>query len=200
MTEDVNQLKEMKPGYLYVLVHPSDPTLYKIGVTILTPEERLNQHNRNHDEHAGKIVKETGQKWEMKTYIEVPDPYWAERAFWNATHFSVLPYHGGIEVQRMEWTLVQGALDAARKAGVRPGPLRKPAERNSAWMQKQLEGSGISMIGRYSGLLRGMEFQCDKGHVFKESPGVVANRKSCPCCVDWNWRGGPRKGLRRSLR
>lgn len=28
----------MKSGYLYVLVHPSDPDLYKIGVTIAPNE------------------------------------------------------------------------------------------------------------------------------------------------------------------
>ena len=71
----------MKSGYLYVLVHPSDPDVYKIGVTILRPEESVAQHNSNHEEYAGKIVKETGQKWELKTYITVPDPYLAERAF-----------------------------------------------------------------------------------------------------------------------
>ena len=96
--------------------------------------------------------------------------------------------------------MVQKGLDAAMKAGVRPGPLRTPSVRNSEWMLKQLEGSGIAIIGRYSGLVRGIEFQCERGHVFKESPGVVANRKSCPCCVDWNWQSGPRKGLRESLR
>ena len=51
----------MKSGYLYVLVHPSDPDLYKIGVTILHPEKRLAQHNRHYEEYAGQIVKETGQ-------------------------------------------------------------------------------------------------------------------------------------------
>ncbi len=200
MTEDGRQLAMMKAGYLYVLVHPSDPNLYKIGVTVLRPEKRVAQHNRHHEKHAGQIVKETGQQWELKTYIAVPDPYWAEKAFWGATHFSVIPYLGGIEVQRMEWQLVQKGLDAAMKAGVRPGPLRTPSVRNSEWMLKQLEGSGIAIIGRYSGLVRGIEFQCERGHVFKESPGVVANRKSCPCCVDWNWQSGPRKGLRESLR
>ncbi len=190
----------MRAGYLYVLVHPSDPSLYKIGVTVLRPEKRLTQHNNHYEKHAGRIVKETGQKWELKTYIAVADPYWAERAFWGVTHFPDIPYLGGIEVQRMDWQLVQRGLDAAKHAGVRPGPLRKPSVRNSDWMLKQLEGSGITMIGRYSGLVRGMEFQCEKGHVFKESPGDVANRKSCPCCVDWNWQSGPKKGLRASLR
>jgi T5orf172 domain-containing protein len=84
----------MKSGYLYVLVHPSDPDLYKIGVTILHPEERLAQHNRHYEEHAGQIVKETGQKWDLKTYITVSDPYWAEGAFWAATPFADIPYRG----------------------------------------------------------------------------------------------------------
>ncbi|MEW6292584.1 MAG: GIY-YIG nuclease family protein [Pseudomonadota bacterium] len=190
----------MKPGYLYVLAHPSDPDLYKIGVTILDPEKRLAQHNSQHQEHAGRIVKESGQKWVLKTYIAVLDPYWAERAFWEATHLPDIPYRGGVEVEKMEWQLVQKGLDAAMKAGVRPGPLREKPVRNREWMQKQLEGTGITMISRYAGLVRGMEFRCEKGHIFKESAGVVANRKTCPCCVDWNWLSGPRKGLRASLR
>ena len=64
----------MKSGYLYVLVHPSDPDLYKVGQTTRHPEERLAEHNRNYKEYSGQIVKETGQKWELKTYIAVPDP------------------------------------------------------------------------------------------------------------------------------
>jgi hypothetical protein len=197
---DAKPLGTMKPGYLYVLVHPSDPRLYKIGVTVLHPEERLGQHNCHYEEHAGRIVKETGQEWELKTYIAVPDPYWAERAFWGATPIAGLPFRGGIEVERMEWQWVQNGLDAAKRAGVRPQPLRTTPVRNSEWMREQLEGTGITMIGRYSGLVRGMAFQCEKRHVFRESPGVVANRRSCPCCVDWNWASGPRSGLRASLR
>jgi hypothetical protein len=50
------------------------------------------------------------------------------------------------------------------------------------------------------GLVAGIEFQCEKGHVFKESAGLVANKKTCPCCVDWKWTHGPRAGLRVSLR
>src|SRR5512138_2623790 len=102
-----------KPGYLYVLTHPSDPDLYKIGVTILHPEERLAQHNCNHQEYAGRIVKETGQKWSLKTFIPVADPYWAESALWGATSLSVMPYRGGIEVEKMEWPLVLAGLESA---------------------------------------------------------------------------------------
>jgi hypothetical protein len=174
----------MKSGYLYVLVHPSDPDLYKIGVTTLHPEKRLAQHNRHYEEHAGQIVKETGQKWELKTCIDVPDPYWAARAFWGATPLADIPYRGGLEVEKMEWQRVQKRLDAAKKAGIRPPPSGTTPVRNREWMLEQLEGSGITMIGRYRGLVAGVEFQCEKGHVFKESPGLVANRKSCPCCVE----------------
>ena len=52
----------MKSGYLYVLSHPSDPELYKIGVTIRKPEQRLAQHNSDYTQLTGRIVKETGQK------------------------------------------------------------------------------------------------------------------------------------------
>jgi hypothetical protein len=190
----------MKPGYLYVLTHPSNPDLYKIGVTVLSPDKRLAQHNRQHDKYAGRIAKATGQDWELRIFVAVPDPYWAERAFWGATHFPDVPYRCGVELELMEWSLVQKGLDAARNAGVRPGPLRTPAVRNSDWMQKQLEGTGITMLCRYAGLVRGMEFQCSNGHIFKESAGLVANRKSCPCCVNWGWPSGPRSGLRVSLR
>lgn len=190
-----------KPGYLYVLTQPSDLDLYKIGVTILHPEERLAQHNCNYQEYAGRIVKETGQRWSLKTFIPVADPYWAESAFWSATPFCVMPYRGGIEVEKMEWPLVLAGLEAARSAGIRrpPSPRTIPIK-NGDWMAKQLEGTGIVMLGRYSGLVRGMEFRCEKGHVFKDSPGLVATLKSCPCCVDWGWLRGPRSGLRLSLR
>ena len=116
----------MKSGYLYVLVHPSEPDLYKVGQTTRHPEKRLIEHNSNYAEYAGRIVKETGQKWELKTYIAVPDPNWAETVFWGATGLAEMPFRGGIEVQRMEWKLVQAGLKAAKKAGVRPPPKPLP--------------------------------------------------------------------------
>ena len=79
----------MKSGYLYVLVHPSDPDLYKVGQTTRHPQERLVEHNSDYSKHAGRIVKETGQKWELKTYIAVPDPNWAETVFWGATGWQI---------------------------------------------------------------------------------------------------------------
>lgn len=60
-----SRLDTMKSGYLYVLVHPSDPDLYKIGVTVLHPEERLAQHNRDFEEYAGQIVKKTASVYSI---------------------------------------------------------------------------------------------------------------------------------------
>src|SRR5205807_7124311 len=116
---------DYRAGYLYVLVHPSDPDLYKIGVTVLRPEKRLAQHNSQLDKYAGRIVKETGQKWELKTYIAVPDPSWAERAFWGATQVSVMPFRRGIEVEKIPWKEVQAGLNLF------PGDLFRSEEHTS---------------------------------------------------------------------
>ena len=173
----------MKPGYLYVLVHPSDPDLYKIGVTVLKPEKRLAQHNRNHEEYAGQIVKETGQKWELKTYIEVPDPYLAERAFWGATPFSVIPYRGGVEVERMDWQLVQAGLGAAKKAGLRP-PESLPdwVYAYTAWMKKRLEGRDIALVGRVTSRSGKAVFRCSNGHEWRTRSAQVGDGEGCPQC------------------
>ena len=88
----------MQSGYLYVLVHPSDLNLYKIGQTTCDPMKRLAEHNSNCEEYTGQLVKKTGQKWEIKTYIEVSDPYWAELIFWGSTPLADIPFLGGIEV------------------------------------------------------------------------------------------------------
>ncbi len=189
----------LKPGYLYVLVHPSDPTLHKVGVTILPVEKRLAQHNAQLDKYAGKVVADTGQSWELRTFIAVPDVYWAERAFWESTPMAVVPFRGGVEVERMDWATVERGIAAAQKAGVRP-PRAQKAVRDRDWLVATLDGTGIQLLGRYGGLVRGVEFQCEHGHVFKESPGLLANKKSCPCCVDWGFTRGYRAGLRASLK
>ena len=114
----------MKPGYLYVLVHPSDSDLYKIGITIRTPQIRLAQHNSNYSQLAGRIVKETGQKWELKEYHPVPDPHYSELVFWRTTKFADIPYRRGVEVETMSWEEVEKALDAAKNAGLRQSKTR----------------------------------------------------------------------------
>lgn len=88
-------------------MHPSAPDLYKIGVTIRQPEKRLAHHNSQFEKAVGRIVKETGQKWELKTVIAVPDIYWAESAFWGETPFPLFYPYDGVEVERMDWPMVQ---------------------------------------------------------------------------------------------
>jgi hypothetical protein len=105
----------MKSGYLYVLVHPSDPDLHKIGQTTRHPEERLVEHNSSYSKHAGRIVKETGQKWVLKIYISVPDPKWAEIEFWSSTGLADMPGGMGVEIVRMEWKQVQRGYSPQRK-------------------------------------------------------------------------------------
>jgi len=175
----------MKSGYLYVLTHPSDPTLYKIGITIRPPEIRLAEHNYNFEKPAGKIVEVTGQEWSLKTYIAVPDPYWAEKAFWDATHFSLIPYRRGIEVQNMEWGLVQNGLEAAMRAGVRPGPDPLPDHvyAYTAGIRKRLEGRGITLLGYVRSVVSGKaNFRCGNGHEWRTRPLEVGEGQGCPQC------------------
>lgn len=175
----------MKSGYLYVLVHPSDPDLFKIGVTLRHPRTRLAEHNRNFDEYAGRIVKETGQEWKLKTYLAVPDPYWAERVFWEATPFSIMPYRRGVEVERMEWELVQRGLDAASEAGLRPKPAPLPDHvyAYTASIRRRLEGRGITLLGYVRSIGSGRaDFRCDNGHEWRTSPVLVGEGQGCPEC------------------
>jgi hypothetical protein len=178
------RIGSMKSGYLYVLVHPSDPDLYKIGVTILDPTKRLAQHNSQHEKYAGRIVKETGQKWELKTFIAVTDPYWAEAVFWRATPFAVTPFRGGIEVQKMEWELVQAGLDAAKKAGVRPPaePFPDWVYAYTAWMRKRLEGRDIKLVGHVTSRSGKSTFRCTNGHEWRTRSTFVAEGEGCPQC------------------
>ncbi len=114
----------MRLGFLYVLGHPSDPKLHKIGVTVRDPKIRIKQHNKNFKTYAGRIVLETGQEWQVKTIIEVEDVYWAEAVFWNATPLADIPFRGGVEVERLGWNYIEKALMAAQQAGVRPPSIK----------------------------------------------------------------------------
>ena len=174
----------MKSGYLYVLVHPSDPDLYKIGITIRKPELRLAQHNSDSTQVAGRIVKETGQKWELKEHHAVPDPYWAESVFWGTTPFADIPYRYGVEVERMDWEQVRKGLDAAKKAGVRPGPKPFPdwVYAYTASMRKRLEGRDITLFGYVRSNSGMSNFRCSNGHEWRTRPMYVAEGEGCPVC------------------
>jgi hypothetical protein len=175
----------MKSGYLYVLVHPSDPTLYKIGQTTRHPEKRLAEHNSNFIEYAGRIVKETGQKWEIKTYIAVPDPTLAESMFWNATPWADIPFQGGIEVKYdMKWEWIEKGLEAAKKTSVRPPPRPLPScvYAYTAEMKKRLEGRDIALVGRVTSRSGKAAFRCANGHEWRTRSVYVAEGEGCPQC------------------
>jgi hypothetical protein len=174
----------MKSGYLYVLVHPSDPDLHKVGQTTRHPEKRLAEHNSNYEEYTGQIVKKTGQKWELKTYIAVPDPVWAETVFWGAVPFADMPFRGGIEVEKMEWEWVQAGLNAVKKADVRPPPKPLPnyVYAYTAWMKKRLEGRDIKLVGHVTSRSGKATFRCSNGHEWLTRSTYVAEGEGCPQC------------------
>lgn len=184
LTEHQYHSTEIKPGYIYVLTHPSNPNLYKIGKTILNPLKRLAQHNSHYKEYAGQIVKETGQKWELKTFIEVPDPYHAESAFWGATPLADIPFLGGIEVHEMEWVWVEAGLKAAKKAGVRPPPPVVKNHSYKEWIKRMLKGSGITLLRLIdrsdSGTLA--IFRCCNGHTWRGQVRYIQDGGGCPTC------------------
>jgi hypothetical protein len=177
------EIEVARPGFLYVLVHPSNPRLHKIGITTLRPEQRLAQHNSRYEEHAGRIVKETGQKWELKAYFDVADTVLAESVFWSATGWTDIPYRGGVEVVQMDWALVQVGLDAVRTQRVRPQPTTLPwVPAYNAWMNKHLEGRGIILLGDVRSKYGKSNFRCDNGHQWRTRPTDVAEGRGCPEC------------------
>jgi hypothetical protein len=175
----------LKPGYLYVLIHPSDPELFKVGVTVRTPEERLAQHNGDHSQLAGRIAKETGQLWELKEFHAVPDPYYAESVFWSRTRFVDIPFRRGVEIERMPWPEVQTALNAAKAAGPRPPPADLPEHvyAYTAQIRRRLNGRGIALCGYVRSIISGKsDFCCINGHQWRTTPRLVGEGRGCPEC------------------
>ena len=175
----------MKAGYLYVLIHPSKPNLYKVGRTTTHPNDRLGQHNGDFQKYAGQIVKETGQKWELKTFIPVPDPTWAESIFWQALPLTLRRgFQNGIEIQTMEWDWVQEGLNAARKAGVRlpPKPVPDYVYEYTAWMKKRLQDRDLTLIGLVKSKSGKSSFKCCNDHEWRALSRKVAEGEGCPTC------------------
>jgi len=112
-------------GFLYILRHPcrifsdygvrDDEHLFKIGVTTRTVNIRLKQHNTDFKKHAGKVVQETGQLWEVHEVYSVPNVYVAENIFWKNSKFADIPFMGGVEIIAMKPEEVQQAMDAVLK-------------------------------------------------------------------------------------
>lgn len=175
----------MKSGYIYVLTHPSNPNLYKIGVTTRNPEVRLAQHNSDPTQLTGRIVKETGCKWELKEFHQVEDPYWAERAFWAATPFADIPFRGGIEVETMTWDQVLLGIESAKKAGVRTksSPVPDHVYAYTASVRKSLKGRDITFSGYVKSIISGRNnFCCANGHHWRMRAHEVISGKGCPEC------------------
>jgi hypothetical protein len=89
----------VKSGFLYVLTHPSDPYLIKVGMTTRNPEVRLKEHNSQFDKAAGKVVKATGQEWVIKEIFAVEDTYNAESAFFHRSPLTESPY----ALRKQDW-------------------------------------------------------------------------------------------------
>lgn len=112
-------------GFLYILRHPSrsfadygveeNEYLFKIGVTTRTVNIRLKQHNTDFKKHAGKVVQETGQLWEVREVYSVENVYVAEKIFWKNTKFADIPFMGGVEIIAMKPEEVQQAIDVVLK-------------------------------------------------------------------------------------
>ena len=179
----------MKPGYIYVLGHPSYPNIYKIGITTRTLQQRLTEHNNDYSQYTGKIVKETGKKWFVEEYHKVPDAYWAETVFWNSTPYADIPYRRGIEVQELTREEVRKGLKFAINAGERPAKSSRERVPDhvyayTARTRKRLEGRGITLIGHVNSMVSGKaSFQCDNGHEWRAwCREIVFEGGGCPEC------------------
>jgi hypothetical protein len=115
-------------GFLYILRHPcrtfsdygvqENEYLFKIGVTTRTVNIRLKQHNTDFKKHAGKVVHETGQLWEVHEVYSVENVYVAEKMFWKNTKFADIPFMGGVEIIAMKPEEVQQAMDVVLKLSI----------------------------------------------------------------------------------
>lgn len=182
----------IKSGFIYVLTHPSDPSLVKVGVTSRNPQERLKEHNTQFDKAVGKIVANTGQLWVLKESYPVDDIYNAESAFWKRYPYVDIPFQGKEELlqldnNRFTWKWIEDGLEAARLIGVRenveqpPMPKAKP-KRGGEWYEEQLRGSGIYPEKGYGNGVTKVWFKCKKDHLFKLDARSLCRSLCCPVC------------------
>lgn len=182
----------VKPGFIYILIHPSDRNLVKVGVTTRHPETRLKEHNKHFNSIAGKTVQETGQEWILKEYFPLLDIYNAESAFWHRSPATEFPYFLCNEVIRLNeafpnWAWVEEGIQAAKDAGIREDisqpPIPKPKPKRGAnWIEDQLKGSGLRPIKGLGNGITKVAFECPNGHIFKLSGYTVVRFPFCPVC------------------
>jgi hypothetical protein len=86
----------------------------------------------------------------------------------------------------MKWEWVQAGLDAAMNAGTRslqpPEPLPDWVFAYTAWMNKRLEGRGITLVGHVRSKFGKSNFRCSNGHEWRTVPNRVAEGEGCPQC------------------
>jgi hypothetical protein len=182
----------VKSGFIYVLTHPSDPYLIKVGMTTRSPNVRLQEHNTQFDKVAGKVVEATGQEWILKEFCAVEDTYNAESAFFHRSPLTELPYLLGDELVilddgEMNWNWVNEGLEIAKAVGVRkdtsqpPIPKPKP-KRGAKWIEAELKDSGLMPLKGYGNGITKVSFKCCQEHVFKIGGYSLAKVPFCPVC------------------
>lgn len=182
----------LKAGFIYVLIHPSNPNLIKVGMTTRNPEVRLNEHNAQFDKAAGKLVEATGKKWVIKEFFAVEDTYNAESAFFHRSPLTEIPYALSDELLKLDdkfitWDWVNQGLELAKSVGIRrdtsqaPIPKSKPIK-GAQWIETQLKDSGLKPVKGFGNGITKVAFECLKGHVFKLDGRTLVRFPFCPVC------------------
>lgn len=182
----------VKAGFIYVLIHPSDQCLIKVGLTTRNPEVRLKEHNTQFDKVAGKLVEATGQEWVIKEFFAVEDTYNAESVFFHRSPLYEIPYALSDELIKLDdkfitWDWVYQGLELAKSAGIRKvtslAPIPKPKPKKGAqWIEAQLKDSGLSPLKGFGNGITKVGFECPKGHVFKLDGRTLVRFPFCPVC------------------
>jgi hypothetical protein len=182
----------VKAGFIYVLTHPSDPNLIKVGMTTRSPEVRLKEHNTQYENAVGRVVKDTGQKWVIKEFFAVEDTYYAESVFFHRSPLTEIPYALGNELltlddSNMNWDWVNQGLELAQSEGIRRDasqtPIPKPKPKKDAqWIEVHLKDSGLSPLKGFGNGITKVAFECLKGHVFKLDGRTLVRLPFCPVC------------------
>ena len=182
----------VKSGFIYVLTHPSDPYLIKVGMTTRSPNVRLQEHNTQFDKVVGKVVETTGQEWILKEFCAVEDTYNAESAFFHRSPLTELPYMLGDELVilddgEMNWDWVNEGLEIAKAVGVRkdtsqpPIPKPKP-KRGAKWIEAALRDSDLMPLKGYGNGITKVSFKCSQSHIFRIAGCNIVRFPFCPVC------------------
>ena len=182
----------VKSGFIYVLTHPSDAYLIKVGMTTRNPNVRLREHNTQFDKVVVKVVEATGQEWILKEFCAVEDTYNAESAFFHRSPLTELPYMLGNELvilddEGMNWDWVNEGLEIAKAVGVRkdtsqpPIPKPKP-KRGAKWIEAALRDSDLIPLKGYGNGMTKVSFKCSQSHIFRIAGCNIVRFPFCPVC------------------